>query len=662
MTRASQRTHALAGGLAGGGVQLASGRARSRLPQRSAPRRKRRSQLSHLRQATKVTFGVVDITPSVITSELADAALASPAMSRALELARWIGDEKELTASGTLRPAAAAEACRALGIDLSTEQPRGTDELAQAWEMARDAGLITVTGKHVRGSGLDDITTDAEAAVRSWLRAFASKLNLPQAPCGLCLTVLAELADADDGVASTAELMDPVRQAFPTPDSPGDLARELRHAVSAVADLLSFAAAVPAVDEQEDDRVRLTPLGRMLAETVFAALAIDPAADVETAVAMLAELPTVRMSIARPWLAARSPTGAAGELLAFAESAITEQRLIAVSFAKEIGPEAVQAWREYAEVPGFGAYAREWLAQLGEEVAADPRDEPWLTVDAISMVGASQPPEVASAMISSLARRSGLSDLPTIARMLGESGHRDAERVAEAISRMADPQPSRSDSRVVRAPRPGSVRAPGGSVYQLKVVLRDVSEPPVWRRVLVPASTRLGKLGSIIEVAMGWDGWHQHMFSDGSREYPDSAILRGLLSKPGDLLGYTYDFGDGWEHHLELEDIIQNDPRVTLPACLDGSGACPPEDCGGPWGYAQLKEALADPGHANHEERLDRLGLESGDDFDPAAFSVEAVTGRLSQLQLTPDAATLKGSATVVRIQPRARKKKARRS
>jgi hypothetical protein len=252
-----------------------------------------------------------------------------------------------------------------------------------------------------------------------------------------------------------------------------------------------------------------------------------------------------------------------------------------------------------------------------------------------------------------VARRSGLSDLPTILAVLRESGHPDAERIAEAISSVQGTQPSRSDSRVVRAA--------GGSVYQLKVELREVSEPPVWRRVLVPASTKLGTLGAVIEVAMGWDGWHQHMFSDGSREYPDSANLRSLLSKPGDLLGYTYDFGDGWEHRLELEDIIQNDQGVTLPACVDGGGACPPEDCGGAWGYAMLKEALADPGHDDHEERLDWLGLESAEDFDPAAFSVEAANGRLSRLRVTPDPAVVERSATVVRIQPRGKKKKARR-
>jgi hypothetical protein len=301
---------------------------------------------------------------------------------------------------------------------------------------------------------LDDVTADAEAALRSWLRAFAPKLDLPEEPCGRCLTVLAELADAGDGMASTQHLLDAVRLAFPTPDSPDDLARELRHAVSAIANLLSFAAVVPAVEEPEDDnRVRLTPLGRMLAESVFAALAISPGAGVETVVTVFTELPpAVGMSIARPWLAARTPTAAVREVLGFAESAITQQRTVAVSFAREIGPEAAQAWREYAGADGFGAYAREWLAQLGEEVAADPRDQAWLTVEAISVAEVSLPSEAVSDMIGSAADRAELGDLPMIVTMLRESGHPDAERVAEAISRAASPAPGR-----------GSTQAPAGS-------------------------------------------------------------------------------------------------------------------------------------------------------------------------------------------------------
>jgi hypothetical protein len=166
---------------------------------------------------------------------------------------------------------------------------------------------------------------------------------------------------------------------------------------------------------------------------------------------------------------------------------------------------------------------------------------------------------------------------------------------------------------------------------------------------------------------MGWDGWHLHQFSDDRREWDEATekkmAVRNLLSRPGGRLLYTYDFGDGWEHEIILEDIIHNDPAVTSPACLEGSGACPPEDCGGAWGYAALKEILADRGHEEHEDKLEWLGLASGGDFDPAEFSADEVNARLSQLRTTATPATAAVTApAVVRVQPRAKKTKAKRT
>jgi hypothetical protein len=253
---------------------------------------------------------------------------------------------------------------------------------------------------------------------------------------------------------------------------------------------------------------------------------------------------------------------------------------------------------------------------------------------------------------------------------LKDSGHPDAARITEAIGMMIDPRPSRPQAASARRrgkPMPAGGRSwpaltPADGAYQLKITLCDVAGPPVWRRILVPAGTRLGTLAAIVELAIGWDGSHQHVFSDAGREYPDSLALRDLLSKPGDQFCYTYDFGDDWEHDIDLEDIIQNDLGDTLPACLDGSGACPPEDCGGPWRYAELKEILADPDHEEHEDMLDWLGLESGDGLDPVRFSVDEVNSRLSQMQGMSDFAVAAGPVPeVVRIQRRAKKTKAKR-
>jgi hypothetical protein len=169
-----------------------------------------------------------------------------------------------------------------------------------------------------------------------------------------------------------------------------------------------------------------------------------------------------------------------------------------------------------------------------------------------------------------------------------------------------------------------------GSAMQLKLSLRGVSKPPVWRRLLVPADMQLDRLHDVIQTSMGWTDTHLHVFSTATGDYgvPDpelgfrnerSARIGQFLKRKGDRIQYAYDFGDGWEHDITLEKRLDLDPDTQLPACIAGKGACPPEDCGGPWGYADLKEALADPGHEDHDDMLDWLGLESADEFNPAA-------------------------------------------
>jgi len=169
-----------------------------------------------------------------------------------------------------------------------------------------------------------------------------------------------------------------------------------------------------------------------------------------------------------------------------------------------------------------------------------------------------------------------------------------------------------------------------------------VTKPPVWRRIAVPAGLTLDLLHEVIQEVMGWEDGHMHVFSTPSRDYgmPDSELgyaderkvtLGQVLARPGASMRYTYDFGDDWEHDIVLEKILSPDTATGL-SCLAGKGACPPEDCGGAWGYASLKEALADPGHEEHKDLLDWLGLDSAADFDPARFRLDEVNARLSQL------------------------------
>jgi hypothetical protein len=135
---------------------------------------------------------------------------------------------------------------------------------------------------------------------------------------------------------------------------------------------------------------------------------------------------------------------------------------------------------------------------------------------------------------------------------------------------------------------------------QLKLSLRGVFKPPVWRRLVVPADILLDRLHEVIQASMGWTDTHLHVFSTAAGDYgvPDpelgfrnerNARLVRFRKQPGDRIRYSYDFGDGWEHDIVLETRLDREPGVRMPACLAGQGACPPEDCGRSWGYADLK-------------------------------------------------------------------------
>jgi hypothetical protein len=195
-----------------------------------------------------------------------------------------------------------------------------------------------------------------------------------------------------------------------------------------------------------------------------------------------------------------------------------------------------------------------------------------------------------------------------------------------------------------RRRRRATTGRPGGAC-QIKISLCGVAKPTVWRRVVIPADITLGELHGVIQQAMGWEDGHLHVFSTGGQQYgsPDpelghadeaSVRLLDLLSASGDKLRYTYDFGDDWEHDIALEEISPDEAAAVSPSCLAGKGACPPEDCGGVWGYAHLKEVLADPRDEEHDDMLDWLGLDSADEFDPKKFSTDEVNTRLAHLTI----------------------------
>lgn len=172
-------------------------------------------------------------------------------------------------------------------------------------------------------------------------------------------------------------------------------------------------------------------------------------------------------------------------------------------------------------------------------------------------------------------------------------------------------------------------------ILQIKVTLRE-TKPPVWRRLLLPSNLNLEHLHQILQLAMGWMDCHLHEFEIGGRRYgakdPDfdgvderKVKLRDVLGVKGAKGKYTYDFGDGWEHSLLVEKVLPPEPGKAYPMCVAGKRACPPEDCGGPWGYEEFLEAMADPEHEQHEELSEWIGGE----FDPEAFDVDEVNRML---------------------------------
>jgi hypothetical protein len=183
----------------------------------------------------------------------------------------------------------------------------------------------------------------------------------------------------------------------------------------------------------------------------------------------------------------------------------------------------------------------------------------------------------------------------------------------------------------------------GGRLYQLKITLKDI-RPPVWRRVLVSEDTILHDLHRIVQEVMGWTDTHLHEFDTGGGLYtapseddemPESCedsrlvTLRALNLNKGQKIDYIYDFGDDWVHHIRIEDIRDAVPGESHPVCVAGRRACPPEDCGGPGGYAEFLEAVKDPGHPRHEEMADWVG----GDFDPEEFDL-AVANLALQAEL----------------------------
>jgi hypothetical protein len=599
-------------------------------------------------------FRVVRHAPDLSPEKLASEARTCPMFASAQALAEWVGAGRAVTARGVLKPAAAVEACDVLGIKVPSRKPRSAldiHELMTVWATAYVAEFIEVSGGRVMaGPALQpwlEGTPDTVLAV--WSKCALESLGLVDEMDEEGVEYLAALAVLHDrgGAASFDDMSDAIAQLsggasadcscpdcvsqahYPDeiPGYPGAFDSEV-DIQDAVRVLSKFGIAVPRRDVAE-----LTPLGHWLTDFMFRRSAPPADADGAVLVRELAELPDlVAALMARPWLASRSAAAAARELLAVGESVSGQERLTALMLARECGSEAAPAWQEWAATDGFGAYARVWLAEQ-DDTEPTEADWAWITVDALVTMLDALPPEFPGNLLLAQLQAQAGDDMAEILPMLESSGHpASAELVKLLTGGPVRPARSLSPGRPVLR----LVPADGGAHYEIKVQLRGVTKPPVWRRLRIPADLSLGRLHEVIQGAMGWDNSHLHVFSDGRSQYglPDGDLdfqdewtisLSQLLGSVGDKVSYTYDFGDNWEHDITLEKILPAGAGATGVVCTAGSGACPPEDCGGVWGYEDLKATLADPGAERHDEMLEWLGLDSGDDFNPKEFSAENV-------------------------------------
>ena len=179
------------------------------------------------------------------------------------------------------------------------------------------------------------------------------------------------------------------------------------------------------------------------------------------------------------------------------------------------------------------------------------------------------------------------------------------------------------------------------AILRLKVTLDDV-EPKVLRRIEVPVDIKLDRLHPTLQAALGWTNSHLYEiraqdtdwglpdpdWPDGPLDARKAKLIDVLEDAGTKTLRYLYDFGDGWEHTIKVERLAAAEPNIAYPRLIEASGRCPPEDVGGPPGYAEMIEALEDPDHELHAE----MRQWAGEDYNPHAFDAEPLKAEVAAL------------------------------
>lgn len=188
--------------------------------------------------------------------------------------------------------------------------------------------------------------------------------------------------------------------------------------------------------------------------------------------------------------------------------------------------------------------------------------------------------------------------------------------------------------------------------YTLRITMKNIS-PAIWRKVEVPSNISLRHLSELIMAVMGWSGYHMNQFRKGLDTYYEPCYQRDgdmedfsdvrirhynqedfsidqILEEKGRSFTFDYDFGDGWEHEVRLSSVSEyadGEPRKIRFA--SGKRACPPEDCGGLWGYEELcgivrKKTSGKRLTRDERERLEWFSGNYDDCFDPELLDLDA--------------------------------------
>lgn len=521
------------------------------------------------------------VSPSPSSIEVAAAARECPAFQAAHRLAIWVGDNRRVTPRHVLRPADVSPAARALDIAAPARVRTAADVVAlhRPWRIAVTVGFLDIVDNQARpGPALDRWPDVDDETVRGrWLAALpaavtATTPDVDEADAAICARVLLTALAAHPD-ATPYELRWYGREAVGD-DHSEEVFRfftSWHHRTGPLPAALGCLAELGALQHGHAGGATLTPLGHWGLDELLAR-APRPINDELTAAELIARLaeiaPDEQWRAAQPWLATRDPLAAAQDLLSAAAPAPADQRVTAVELVDALGPPTDPAWTAADTDPILGPHAR---ARSGSELS-EP-DATWLAVEYAAAALRRDGPDEAHSWLDECLPGDGIDSR---LRLVERTGHPAAAELAADVTAFLATGATPTSARIV----------------QLKISL-DRMRPPVWRRVLLPATAPLILLHQVIQTVMSWDGDHLHAFTVGRNRYGDPFCSPDLGDEVGlrlsaafaatDTITYRYDFGDCWDHTVRCEKVLDPPTDATVPVCVTGRGDAPVEDwTGGP--------------------------------------------------------------------------------